>query len=90
MQSAMSSLVDIKHNEQELEDELAHLLNKDESNISSKEIRHIPGIFLIAYNLFTVTIKKSPNFLDLPNVPDNSLEGEEMDLDRRFQLLREH
>lgn len=68
MQSAMSSLVDVKqkYNEQELEDELADLLSKDEPSIGKY---HIP---------------------DLPSVPDNSLEGEELDLDQRFQLLREH
>lgn len=71
MQSAMGSLVDIKqkYNEQELEDELADLLSKDESVASNTGKLHIP---------------------DLPSVPDNSLEGEELDLDRRFQLLREH
>lgn len=91
MQSAMSSLVDVKHNEQELEDELANLLNKDEQNIPSKEKYPIPGIILIAYNLFTiVTIKNLFIPLDFPNVPDNSFEGEELDLDRRFQLLKEH
>jgi len=47
----MSTLVDVKHNEQELEDELADLLNKDESNLSSERTHHIPGIILIAYLL---------------------------------------
>ncbi|KAL4112908.1 hypothetical protein QTP88_016627 [Uroleucon formosanum] len=71
MQSAMGSLVDVKqkYNEQELEDELADLLSKDEPAVSNTGKYHIP---------------------DLPSVPDNSLEGEELDLDRRFQLLREH
>ncbi|XP_026814013.1 charged multivesicular body protein 7 isoform X3 [Rhopalosiphum maidis] len=71
MQSAMGSLVDVKqkYNEQELEDELADLLGKDEPTVSNTEKHHIP---------------------DLPSVPDNSLEGEELDLDRRLQLLREH
>jgi len=41
----MSTLVDVKHDEQELEDELADLLNKDEPNIPSKGTHHIPGIF---------------------------------------------
>lgn len=48
----MSTLVDVKHNEQELEDELADLLNEDEPNISSKGTHRIPGIFLIVYLLF--------------------------------------
>lgn len=51
MQSAMSSLVDIKHNEQELEDELADLLSKDEPITSSKEKHHIPGIILVQYKI---------------------------------------
>jgi len=53
MQSAMGSLVDVKqkYNEQELEDELADLLNKDESVASNTGKLHIPGNSLIACNM---------------------------------------
>lgn len=51
MQTAMGGLIDVKHNEQELEDELADLLNKDEPNISSKGKHHIPGITFVVCNL---------------------------------------
>lgn len=50
MQSAMSNMsnfADVKHNEQELEDELADLLSKDEPNVSKIEKHHIPGIILL-------------------------------------------
>lgn len=53
MQSALGSLVDVKHNEQELEDELAELLSKEEPTVSSPE-KHIPGICLITCNIFTI------------------------------------
>lgn len=45
MQTAMGGLIDVKHNEQELEDELADLLSEDEPNISSKGKYHIPGTY---------------------------------------------
>lgn len=48
MQSALGSLVDVKHNEQELEDELADLLSKEEPTVSSPE-KHIPGICLFEF-----------------------------------------
>ncbi|XP_050544556.1 charged multivesicular body protein 7 [Daktulosphaira vitifoliae] len=70
IQSALGKhIIEDKHNENELEDELADLLNVDESICSSKEKHHVP---------------------DLPEVPDNSIENEEFDLDQRFQMLREH
>lgn len=48
MESAMSNLVDVKHNEKDLEDELADLLSEDEPNVSNTDDKHrIPGIFLI-------------------------------------------
>lgn len=63
MQSALGSLVDVKHNEeqQELEDELANLLSKDEPTVSSPE-KYIPGICfcLILCNILTV-INFGPN-----------------------------
>lgn len=49
MQSALSSLVDDKHNNQELEDELADLLNKDMPPISSAKKQNVLG------NLFILT-----------------------------------
>lgn len=55
MQSAMSNmsnLADVKHNEQELEDELADLLSKDEPNISKIEKHLIPGIILLYKSLY--------------------------------------
>lgn len=55
MQSAMSSMsnfADVKHNEQELEDELADLLSKDETNVSKIEKHHIPGIILLYKSLY--------------------------------------
>lgn len=54
MQSAMGSLVDVKqkYNEQELEDELADLLSKDEPAISNTGKYHVPGSVLVAYNIF--------------------------------------
>jgi len=58
MQSAMSNLVDVKHhNEQELEDELADLLSKDEPNELKTEKHHIPGIlFIVCYMYYIITI----------------------------------
>lgn len=48
MESAMSNLVDVKHNEQELEDELADLLSEDEPpNVSNTDKHRFPGIVLI-------------------------------------------
>lgn len=50
MQSAMSNMsnfADVKHNEQELEDELTDLLSKDEPNVSKIEKHRIPGIILL-------------------------------------------
>lgn len=58
MQSAMGSLVDVKqkYNEQELEDELADLLSKDESIASNTGKLHIPGSILVACNMLIVVI----------------------------------
>jgi len=53
MQSAMSSLggfTDVKHNDQELEDELANLLSEDEPSVLKKEKHLIPGIVFVVYN----------------------------------------
>lgn len=47
MQTALSSLVDVKHNEQDLEDELADLLSKDEPNIPTTEKQNVPGTVLV-------------------------------------------
>lgn len=55
MQSAMSSMsnfADVKHNEQELEDELADLLSKNEPKVSKTEKHHIPGIILLCKMLY--------------------------------------
>jgi len=54
MQTAMGSLVDVKqkYNEQELEDELADLLSKDEPAASNTGKYHIPGRVLVAFNIF--------------------------------------
>jgi len=54
MQSAMGSLVDVKqkYNEQELEDELADLLSKDEPAASNTGKYLIPGSILVAFNIF--------------------------------------
>jgi len=54
MQSAMGSLVDVKqkYNEQELEDELANLLSKDEPAVSNTGKYHVPGSVLLACNIF--------------------------------------
>lgn len=54
MQSAMGSLVDVKqkYNEQELEDELADLLSKDEPAASNTGKYLIPGSALVAFNIF--------------------------------------
>lgn len=57
MQSALGSLVDVKHNEQELEDELADLLSKEEPTVSSPG-KHIPSICLFRCNIFTEIIVK--------------------------------
>jgi len=56
MQSAMGSLVDVKqkYNEQELEDELADLLSKDEPIASNTEKHHIPGSILVTCNVAIV------------------------------------
>lgn len=64
MQSAMSSLVDVsnKHNEQELEDELADLLKNDKPNISKTGKHHIPGIISIVYKII-LTIINEKTFL---------------------------
>ena len=53
MQSAMGSLVDVKqkYNEQELEDELADLLSKDEPAASNTGKYFIPGTVLVALNI---------------------------------------
>jgi len=58
MQSAMGSLVDVKqkYNEQELEDELADLLSKDESITSNTGKLHIPGSILVACNMLIVVM----------------------------------
>jgi len=51
MQSAMGSLVDVKqkYNEQELEDELADLLSKDEPTTSNTGKYHVPGSVLLVF-----------------------------------------
>lgn len=52
MQSAMSSLGDMsnKHNEQELEDELADLLSEDEpTNVSKTSKHHVPGTTFVEF-----------------------------------------
>lgn len=52
MQSAMSSLGgfnDAKHNDQELEDELADLLSKDEPSVSKEGKQIIPGMIFVVY-----------------------------------------
>jgi len=56
MQSAMGSLVDVKqkYNEQELEDELADLLRKDEPVASNTGKYLIPGSALVAFSIFAV------------------------------------
>jgi len=56
MQSAMGSLVDVKqkYNEQELEDELADLLSKDEPTASDTGKYQIPGIVLVGCNVSIV------------------------------------
>lgn len=53
MQSALGSLVDVKHNEQELEDELADLLSKEEPTVSSPG-KYLPGICLITCKILRV------------------------------------
>jgi hypothetical protein len=50
MQSALGSVVNVKHNEQELEDELADLLSKDNPAVSIPRSHNIPGI--ICYMLY--------------------------------------
>jgi len=58
MQSAMGSLVDVKqkYNEQELEDELADLLGKDEPTSSNIGKYNITGSVLVAYNVSIVVM----------------------------------
>lgn len=60
MQTAMGSLVDdkLKHNEQELEDELAILLKNDEPTVPSADKHHIPGILLSMKASVTYTNEK--------------------------------
>lgn len=68
MQSAMSSLggfSDVKHNDQELEDELADLLNEDEPSVMKKEKHLIPGNVFVVYNNIEhiiLIINKQPIF----------------------------
>lgn len=58
MQSALGSAVNVKHNEQELEDELADLLSKEDPAVSSPRKYNIPGIIsVICYILISIIEK---------------------------------
>lgn len=56
----MGSLVDVKqkYNEQELEDELADLLSKDEPTTSNTGKHHIPGSVLLGCNISIVLMNE--------------------------------
>lgn len=59
MQSALGShVVNVKHNEQEFEDELANLLSEDGPVVSSPGKHNIPGIISVTCNIFISIILK--------------------------------